>query len=62
MLDEQFYVIDQPSALHIEDVLITEVSLDSSNDANHEGRFDTLTNPNFDDDEGDTLDAPSKFK
>ena len=51
MLDEQFYEIDQPSVLHIEEVSITEVSLDSSNDADHEGRFDTLTDPNFDDDD-----------
>ena len=51
MLDEQFYETDQPSVLHIEEVSITEVSLDSSNDADHEGRFDTLTDPDFDADD-----------
>ena len=51
LLDEKFYETDQPSVLHIEEVSITEVSLDSSNDADHEGRFDTLTDPNFDADD-----------
>ena len=51
MLDEQLYEPDQPSALHIEKVSGMEVSLDSSNDADHEGRFNTLTDPDFDADD-----------
>ena len=37
--------------MHIEEVSVTEVSLDSSNDADHEGRFDTLLDPDFDDED-----------
>ena len=51
LLDEQFYDTGHPSALHIEEVSVTEVSLDSSNDVDHEGRFDTLTYPDSDDDD-----------